>query len=187
MVRYQNNISLKQPPRRNSLTAAALPAPVANRPSWQTIAPTLEPVLEMDHLNPCELIPARHFSPAPLLLVDISVDDVRGESSLLQRRLHRLGHHHRAMLPARTAERYRQIAFPFLDVVGNQVGQEPLHAAQKLSGLGERPDITTHLRVFAGEALQLRYKMWIRQEAHVEHQVGIRGHPKFIAETHQRD
>jgi len=95
------------------------------------------------------------------LLIDIAVDDARGESLFLQRVLHPFGHHYGTVLSAGAAERNRQVALSFFDVVGNQIRQQPLHAAQKLAGLRKGLDVPFHLVIFARVTPQFRRKVRI--------------------------
>jgi len=119
------------------------------------------------------------------LFVDVAVDYAGGETFFCESALHPFGHHHGAMLAAGATERDGEVAFTFVDVVGNQIGKKALHAAEKFSRLGEGLDVAANARVFAGEAAQLGNEVGIGQEAHVKHEVGVGGHSEFIAKTNE--
>src|SRR5260370_28010948 len=122
------------------------------------------------------LQPAWHANASAVLdsLFNVSVNYLRGQFVLPQRFLHGLGQHHRAVLPARAAERNCQVALALSNVMRDQVGQQAFDAPQKFSRLGKRPDITAHLWVFSGESAQPRHEGWLRQKSDVENQIAVR-------------
>ena len=94
-----------------------------------------------------------------------------------------LGDHHRPVPAAGAADRDRQVALPFRDVVRQDEAQVLLQPVHELAGrrvalheLGDRP-------VAAGPPPQRRHEMRIRQAAHVEHEVGVDRHAVLEAEA----
>ena len=117
----------------------------------------------------------------------IAMQDLCRKAVLRQRAPYRFGEHHGTVPSACAAERDRQVAFPFPDIVRNQKIKQAFDAAQKFARLRERPDVARHALVLAGKTPQLRNKMGIRQKAHIENQVGVHRHAVAIAETHERN
>src|SRR4029077_7779941 len=69
------------------------------------------------------------------LLCQVAMHDFGRISLVMQRLAHRFREHHRAMPPARAAKRNRQIAFPFLDVMRDQINQQAFDSPQEFPGL----------------------------------------------------
>src|SRR5712692_8030126 len=81
------------------------------------------------------------------------------------------GDHHRAMLPARTSEADGQIALPFPDIMRQQVHQQIRNPADEFLRLRKRPDVLRNPRMPSSQRPELRHKMRIRKEAHIEYQI----------------
>src|ERR1035438_8710365 len=83
------------------------------------------------------------------------------------------GNQYRAVLASGAAERDGEVALAFANVMRDQVNQQLRNPRDKFLGLREGQDVARHLRVAPGERTELRNKVGIGQEAHVEHQVGV--------------
>src|ERR1700676_3603330 len=123
--------------------------------------------------------------PVSSLFIYVAMHDLGLVPSPVQRFMHGFRHHHGTMTPSRAAKRNRQIAFPFANIVRDQIRQQSFNAPQELSCLRKRAYIARHARVFPGILAQLGNEMRIRQEAHVKHQVGVSGNPVAVTETHE--
>ncbi len=93
------------------------------------------------------------------------------------------GDHYRPVLPAGAAKRYGQIAFPFANVMRQQIDQQAADPLHEFHSLRKRPDVPGHSRVFTGQILETRYVIWIRQKTHIENQVAVRRNSVSKAET----
>src|SRR5689334_15855515 len=93
------------------------------------------------------------------------------------------GDQHAAVVSPGAAERYRQIALAFGDIVRQQVDQQFRNALDKFSGLRKRSNVARHARMLAAIVLERRDVVRIGEEPHVEHQVALGRHPMAVAET----
>src|SRR5687768_9960985 len=102
----------------------------------------------------------------------------------------RVGHHHRAVAAARAAHGDGEVALALAHVAREDVGEQRVQLAQEGVGVGLAPHVTDHGRVVPGQALQAGHEVGVGEEAHVEDQVGLRGHAKLVGERghgdHQR-
>src|SRR5713101_7696926 len=97
-----------------------------------------------------------------------------------------LRNHDGAVLASGAAEGDGQVAFAFLDVVGQQIYEQLRDARDELLGLGKRPDVPCDLRISSGERAELGDEVGIGEKADVEEQIGVIGHSMFEAETDTR-
>src|SRR5215469_17177444 len=117
------------------------------------------------------------------LLFDVAVNHFGRVAALRERLLHGFRQHHRAMLSARAAYGYRQIALALANVMRNQIGKQALDAAQEFSGLRERANVLANLWIRAVVWAQTWNEMRIGKKAHVKDQVRIRRHAITIAKA----
>lgn len=96
---------------------------------------------------------------------------------------HVFRHHHGTMVPPGAAEGNREVAFPLVDVVGNEIDQKFLNAIQKLDGLREAAHVAGDLGVEPSEVAVFRDVVRIGQKADIEDQVAGFGHAVAEAET----
>src|SRR5208283_325964 len=75
------------------------------------------------------------------LLVDVAMGHAGGEAFFFEGLLQPFRHHYRAVLSPGAAECDGQVAFSLVNIVGNQIGEQSLHAAQKFPRLWKRFDI----------------------------------------------
>src|SRR5439155_702827 len=94
-----------------------------------------------------------------------------------------LGDHHRPMMAARAAERDREIALAFTDVVRQQIDQKVGDALDELDGLRERSDIARDFGIAAGKLLERWNVIGIGEEPDIENQVAIGRHAMAVAEA----
>src|ERR1019366_9260919 len=120
-------------------------------------------------------------------LIEIAVHDLGRIPLALQRAANRLGQRHGAVPPARATERDRQKTFALPDIVRDQISQKTFDAAQELSGLRKRANVTRDARILAAERAEARNEVRIRKEAHVENQVRVGGNSVAKSETDDRD
>src|ERR1051326_4102730 len=90
-------------------------------------------------------------------------------------------------MASRAAERNRQVALTFSDVVRQQVNQQRGNAVDELACLRKRSYVPRHLGMLAGVLLELRNVIRIGQEPHVEHEVAVYGHAVTVAEARHVD
>src|SRR6202795_115435 len=88
------------------------------------------------------------------------------------------------MPPARATHRHRQIALAFSNVMRDQIRQQALDSPQKFVRLRKRADIARHARILAAEGAQPRDEVWIRQKAHVENKIRVRGNAVAKSKAH---
>ena len=86
------------------------------------------------------------------------------------------------MAPPGTTNRNRQLRFPLLDKLRNQEIEHRFGMLQKGPRLRKAVEILGDRGVGAREIAQLLDIVRIRQEAHVEHEVGVERQPVFVAE-----
>src|SRR5947209_9239558 len=122
-----------------------------------------------------------------LLLRAVAVQDLDSVTCLAQVLAHILGDHDRAMLSSGAAERNRQIAFAFANVVRQQVNQEIRNAVNEFGGLRKGTDVAGDAGIFAGKRAELGHEVRIGQEADIEDEVGVFRHAVFEAEAHAGD
>ncbi len=96
-----------------------------------------------------------------------------------------VGDGHRAVAAAGAADRDRQVALALCHVGRDEELEQRQQAAVELARLRPRLDVGAHLLVEAGLRAQLVDVMGIRQEAHVEGQVGVARRPVLEAEGEQ--
>src|SRR5215469_2264599 len=85
------------------------------------------------------------------------------------------------------SQRHRQITFPLVYVVRNEIAKQTLDAVQELLRLRKRPDVTFNMPVLAAKGPKLRNKMRIRQETHVKDEVRLRWDSVAEAKADQRN
>src|SRR5579863_4015405 len=117
------------------------------------------------------------------LLSDVPVRLFGLESGLLQALANLARNHNRTMMAARAPEPDGQIAFAFANIVRDQVNQQIGDAVYKLLRLWKRADIARHAGVPAGELLELRNIIRIRQESDIEYQIAIGRHSMPVAKA----
>src|SRR5579859_3763447 len=91
------------------------------------------------------------------------------------------------MLAAGAAKSDRQITLALMNIVRQQIHQQFGNALDELTCLRERSNILRNPRVAPGQRSKLRQKMWIRQEPHIENQVGIFRKSVAEAKAHRRN
>src|SRR5215467_7708303 len=91
------------------------------------------------------------------------------------------------MLAAGAAEADGQVALAFADVVRNQVHQQGGDTVNEFLCLGKRADVFRHLGVASRQMAELRNKVGIGQEAHVEEQVHVVGHAGAVSKADDGD
>src|SRR5690242_12746084 len=69
--------------------------------------------------------------------IEIAVDHFCRIPSRGQLAAHRLRQHNRTMPPTGTAKRDREVTLTLPDIMGNEIGQQALDAAEKFAGLGK--------------------------------------------------
>src|SRR5258708_6513360 len=102
------------------------------------------------------------------LFFDVAVEDFGGDVAGSQGFLDGFGHHDGAVFPSGAAEGNGQVAFAFLNIMRDQVGEQAFDATEKFAGLRERADVTADFGVFTGEGTKTRDEVGIRKEADVE-------------------
>src|SRR5271165_711053 len=107
-----------------------------------------------------------------------------GETTPGEQFLNGFREHDGSVFASGTAESDGQVAFAFLNIVGDQIGEQALDAAEKFSGLRKGANVAANFGILAGERPQAGDKVRIGKKAHVEDQVGVGGHPKTIAEAY---
>jgi len=117
----------------------------------------------------------------------IAVHDLYLISSFAQTLSDLLRDHDGAMLSTSTAEADGQVALSLVNVVRQQIDQEFGDAADEFLGLRKRADVFGDARVASGEGPKFGNEMGIRQEADVEHQIGIFRHAVLEPEAHARN
>src|SRR5258706_4526295 len=110
-----------------------------------------------------------------------------GIGMLFQCVLYGFAEHYGPMFAACASDRNSEIAFAFLNVMRNQIGEQAFDAFKELAGLRERTNVTANFRIFAGEAPQPGNKMRIGKKADVENQICVGGHAVAIAKAHDRN
>ena len=113
--------------------------------------------------------------------------DFHPVSCLVQPLSHFFCHHHRTVLAASAAKRNRQITLAFVNIVRQQINQQLGNAGNEFLRLRKRPDVFSHARIASTERPEFRYKMRIRQKAHIENQIGVLGYSLAKSEAHTRN
>src|SRR6185436_13418599 len=98
-----------------------------------------------------------------------------------------VGHHDRAVPPARAAHGDGEVALALPDVARDHVGEQAAQLAQEGEGVGLPLHVAHHRRVVPGQGLELGHEVRVGQEAHVEDQVGLRGHAELVGEGEHGD
>src|ERR1700682_4368397 len=93
------------------------------------------------------------------------------------------GDHHRPVTPPRAPKPNSQIALALSNIVRDQINQQIRKSRDKLLRLRKGPYIPCHAGMPPRQLLELRNVVGVRQKAHIEHKVGVRGHAMAIAET----
>ena len=83
------------------------------------------------------------------LLFDVAVNDLSRVAALFQTFFYFLRQHYGVVFSPRATKRDGQVAFPFADVVRNQIGKQTLHSPQELPSLRKGTDVLADLRVLA--------------------------------------
>src|SRR5260370_37698235 len=96
------------------------------------------------------------------------------------------GYHAGAVLAAGTAEGDGQIALAFMDIVRQEVDEEIGDARNELAGLRERANIFRDAGIASRQGAKFRDKVRVRQEAHIEDQVGVLRNALAESEAHAR-
>src|ERR1017187_10519744 len=117
----------------------------------------------------------------------IAMQRFRLVAGFLQPLAHFLGHHYAAVLAAGAPKAHGEVAFPLMHVVGQQVKHQFSYPLQKLPALREPAHIRGHLGVNPGEFAELRHKMRIGQEPHVEDHVRIQRYAVLESKTQTGD
>ena len=116
-------------------------------------------------------------------------DGARGPARLEvgQRPPQRFGEHHRAVPAARAADGDRQVALPSAHVLRHEEPQQVRAASRNWPVDGVLSHERHDAPVLAGLRLQRGHEVRVRQEAHVEHEVGVERHAVLEAEAQERD
>lgn len=93
----------------------------------------------------------------------------------------------RSMFTTSTADSDGNVALSFAMVKWNQVIEEAAKSLNCFSNFSVLLKEADHRLVIAGEFLQFRDKVWIGEEAHIEHDVGIDRNTVFVAKAHYSD
>src|SRR5579872_6434234 len=87
------------------------------------------------------------------------------------------------MMPSRAAERDRQIALAFANVVRKQVHEKIGNPIDEFHRLRKGTDVARHGRMAAGQLLETGDVVRVGKKSHVEYEVGIRRDAMAIAEA----
>src|SRR5215470_11618324 len=82
-------------------------------------------------------------------------------------------YHYRPVLPAGAAERDRQVALAFADIMRQQINQKVGDAVHKLDRLRERPDISSYRRIAACQMFKPRNVIRVREKPDIEDQIAV--------------
>src|SRR5579871_2842672 len=88
------------------------------------------------------------------------------------------------MLASGAAERYRQVALPFVNIVRNQIHQKIGDARDEFAGLGKRTDVLCDAMIAPGQRTEFRNEVRIGKKANVKNEVGIFRYSLAKTETH---
>ncbi len=91
------------------------------------------------------------------------------------------------MLAAGTAESECEIAFPFVDVVGQKEEKQIGDAVEKLTRLRKADDVILNLGVLPGQVPELRNEVRVRQKTHIENQIGVERNPFLVSKADRGD
>ena len=97
------------------------------------------------------------------------------------------GHGHGPVVAAGAAHRDDENGLPFLGVKGQGIGEQVFQALHVPLRLGEGENVVIDLGVHAGLSAQGVHVVGIRQEADVQHQIGLQREAIFIAEGADAD
>src|SRR5947208_1279526 len=122
----------------------------------------------------------------PLLFLQIAVDDVRRVTELVEEPSELFCQRHRAMAAPGAADRDRQIGLALALVAREQELEKALEVLEELSALRIVEDELSHARVAPVEGSEPRDEVRVRQEAHVEDQVGVERDAVLEAERHEQ-
>src|SRR5262245_4536969 len=98
-----------------------------------------------------------------------------------------LHQHHRAMATARAADGDRQVALALVLVARQREGEQRQDVCEKLLRVGAFQHVRGHVRIHSGLGTQLLDEERVRQEAAVEHQVGVDREAVLVPERDQGD
>src|SRR2546421_5052431 len=87
------------------------------------------------------------------------------------------------MLAPGTADSDGQVAFSFLNIMRNQIRQQPFDAFQELRGLRKGADVAANLGILSRVPAKPRHKVRVGKKAHVKNEIGIAGRPKAVSEA----
>src|SRR5690348_9871196 len=88
------------------------------------------------------------------------------------------------MLAAGAAERDRQIALAFADIVRHEIDEQFGNSINELFSLRELTNVGSDFGVLACQRTELRHEVRVRQKTNIEYQIGIAGHAVLEAEAH---
>jgi hypothetical protein len=92
------------------------------------------------------------------------------------------GHGHAAVLAAGAANGYSQIGLAFLLIEGQQIGQHFQKTPEKTPGFRGAHHIIAHGLIAAVQGAQFIVIKGVGQEAHIHHEISLRGQTIFEAE-----
>src|SRR5262249_14425067 len=128
-------------------------------------------------------MPSRNASRS--LTIEVPVPHERGISESLEVRAERFDERDGPVAGAGAADRDRQVRLAFPLVERKQEAHEVLEPGHELAALVVRQHELRGRRVASVQRAQALHEMRVRQESHVEHEVGVVRQPVLEAERHQ--
>src|ERR1700674_4189514 len=111
----------------------------------------------------------------PRLFRDVAMHDFYAISGAAEVFAHVLGDHDGTVLSAGATEGDGQIAFAFMNVMGEQVDEKSGDARDEFPALRKRAYVLGEARIAPRQRAELGHKVGIGQKAHVKKQVGLLG------------
>src|SRR5262245_14499392 len=121
------------------------------------------------------------------LTVDVPVPHVGRAARGFEGALEALHERDGAVTPAGAAQGHGQVRLALPLVEREEEPEEILDLAEQRAAVLERHHELVHGRIAAVETLEAVDEVRVREEAHVEHEVGIVRRPVLEAEGHERD